>query len=228
MSWSYGEDGFWYCSSYSDLTRQEVNNFAEFGQPMRPGENGYIPNLKIDFGNIVVKMPQSEVMTKGYGRMIKPDSFPIVVRFLREAVPAGLPPVFDFQTLVKSGFARADDRVIGRSLYLQANWDEQYVHGTVGFALMAESKFFLDQGCRSVDAMIGALDDNWDFKSSNDYINSINPVIAAIWGPGTDHLKAPIKLQYWGPGKRMRSNTCPLLRERTVPDRGRQPNLRTR
>lgn len=226
MSWSF-ENGIWNCSSYSDLTPAAINNLAESGQPMKQGESGFISNLAVDFGNIVVQMPQSEVMMNGYGRMISPDGFPIVTRFLREPLPADLPQVCDFPTLVQRGFARTGDRFIGRSLYGDPTAiSDQYVHGTVGFALMAGSRFFRDQGgCRSVDAEIGALDDNWDFVSSNPLVNSLNPLVEFFKGPAVNNLKSAIEIRFRGPGKRMRSEVCPILPQR--PDaKPRQPNIR--
>ncbi|MEQ9406722.1 MAG: hypothetical protein RIK87_03310 [Fuerstiella sp.] len=84
MSWRYdGSRGVWTCTSYSDLQYADINNFAEYGQPWSPYERSFLHNHVPDFGNIVIEMPQTEVMTAGYGRNLTPTNFPLVESFLR-------------------------------------------------------------------------------------------------------------------------------------------------
>ena len=87
MSWSFvansgGSGGVWKATRYDDLHYAEINNLAQYGQPYSPYESGYHHNHVPDFGNIVVQMPHTQVMTNGYGRNIRPGDFPIVTSFL--------------------------------------------------------------------------------------------------------------------------------------------------
>ena len=90
MSWSYDAGAkIWKCTNYSDLQYAEINNFAEYGQPVSPYQAGYDHNHVPDFGNIKIEMPQSEVMNNGYGRNITTLDFPIVNHFLDNGVLMG-------------------------------------------------------------------------------------------------------------------------------------------
>lgn len=93
MSWSYDTvTKVWRCTLYSDLQYAEINNFAEYGQPFSPYQRGYDHNHVPDFGNIVIEMSQSEVMTKGYGANITALDFPLVNHFLDNGVMMGDSP----------------------------------------------------------------------------------------------------------------------------------------
>ncbi len=84
MTWHYvSSRKVWTCTSYSDLQYNEINNFAEYGQPSSPYQTGYDHNHTPDFGNIVIEMPQQAVMINGYGKNITPTDFPLVNSFLR-------------------------------------------------------------------------------------------------------------------------------------------------
>ena len=84
MTWRYDATRqIWACTSYSDLQYAEINNFAEYGQPWSPYQQGYVHSHVPDFGNIVVEMPQTEVMNAGYGRNVTATDFPLVNSFLR-------------------------------------------------------------------------------------------------------------------------------------------------
>lgn len=90
MSWSYDDSAkVWRCTSYADLQYAEINNFAEYGQPVSPYEPGYNHDHVPDFGNIVIEMPQSEVMNVGYGCNITALDFPLVNHFLDNGVLTG-------------------------------------------------------------------------------------------------------------------------------------------
>lgn len=90
MSWSYdASKKVWRCTRYADLQYAEINNFAEYGQPVSPYQSGYDHNHVPDFGNIAIEMPQSEVMSVGYGRNITPLDFPLVNHFLDNGVMMG-------------------------------------------------------------------------------------------------------------------------------------------
>lgn len=90
MSWSYDSaKKVWRCTRYSDLQYAEINNFAEYGQPVSPYQSGYDHDHEPDFANIVIEMPQSEVMTVGYGANITPLDFPLVNHFLDNGVMMG-------------------------------------------------------------------------------------------------------------------------------------------
>lgn len=225
MSWSYNSARTaWVCTNYSDLNYAEINNLAEYGQPFSPYERGFVHGHVPDFGNIAVEMTQQEVMTNGYGKGVTARSFPVVGKFLaaRDNVPviggllSGSGPLprgsLTFQDLVTRRFAAAGDRFIGGSLYpfspgrlpagAIAAGDAAYIHGTVGFALMAGTRFINSGSGRRVEAEIGALDDNWDFDSSNRIAQALNAVVAATLGPDHYNLTAPIRIRFSGPGKR--------------------------
>ena len=90
MSWSYHSAGkVWRCTKYSDLQYAEINNFAEYGQPVSPYQPGYDHSHVPDFGNIVIEMSQAEVMNRGYGRNITALDFPLVNHFLDNGVMMG-------------------------------------------------------------------------------------------------------------------------------------------
>ena len=212
MSWSYDKSTkSWKCSRYSDLQYAEINNLAEYGQPMSPYEPGFDQELTPDFANIRVEMPQSEVMTFGYGKNISVDMFPIVQRFLNEKLsfPYGTYP---FDALLRGGFAKKKDRFLATDLYgygfvrygitageIDAG-DAAYIHGSVSFAMQAPTRFLYEPRLRRVDAYIGAGDDNWDFDSDN-VPPLLNASVAAIFGPDHDNLTAPIQILFRGKGK---------------------------
>ena len=90
MSWTYDTTGkVWRCTRYVDLQYAEINNFAEYGQPVSPYQPGYDHSHVPDFGNIVIEMPQSEVMNNGYGSNITTLDFPLVNHFLDNGVMMG-------------------------------------------------------------------------------------------------------------------------------------------
>ena len=87
MSWSYDTGRkVWRCTNYYDLQYAEINNFAEYGQPVSPYQLGYNHSHVPDFGKIVIEMSQSQVMNQGYGRNITALDFPLVNRFLNNGV----------------------------------------------------------------------------------------------------------------------------------------------
>lgn len=201
----------WKCDKYSDLNYAEIINLAEYGQPKSPYEAGFDHDFEPDFGKVIVEMTQVEVMTNGYGRNIKAESFPIVDRFLNgnlARLPCG---IFDFDGLVRTGFAARGDRWIRSNLYGWGGYgidsgsidsgDAAFIHGTVSFALMRGTRFTYGGGLRRVEAEIGAGDDNWDFNSSS-IPDVVNATVAALFGPDHDNLEAPIQIRFSGPGKR--------------------------
>ena len=211
MSWSLDRTrNVWVCTSYSDLNFREIDNLAEYGQPSSPYERGFDPKYDPDFKNIVVEMPQASVMSEGYGSNIHAKTFPIVQRFLHDALPMPFGSHYHFDHLVKYRFARASDRAIQSNLYGLGKYkfnagsidplDAAYIHGTVGLALMKSTRFIYSATLRRVEAEIGALDDNWDFESST-IPSVLNAVVAATLGPAHYNLEAPIRIQYRGPGK---------------------------
>ena len=215
MSWTLDKaKGIWKCTKYSDLNYAEINNLAEYGQPMSPYEPGFIQDFDPDFSKVIVEMPQMEVMTHGYGQNITADKFPLVRRFFEEKLtfPVG---TYTFDDLVGFGFASNDppERFMQTNLY-GSGWgkygvtagdisalDAAYIHGTVSLVLMKTTKFIYSELIRRVEAEIGAGDDNWDFESST-IPRQVNAVVAAIFGPDHYNLEAPIQLLYRGPGKR--------------------------
>lgn len=213
MGWSLVQKdnhNVWVCEHYSDLKRKEINNLAEYGQPWSPSDRGFIKTFTPDFSKIIVEMPQRALMSEGYGANIQAGSFPVVHRFLYEKPPMPYGNDYHFDDLVKYGFARRGDRTIQSNLYGTGQYklsagsidasDAAYIHGTVAFALMKSTRFIYSETVRRVEAEIGALDDNWDFASST-IPDWLNKVVAATMGPSNNKLKAPILLQYRGPGK---------------------------
>lgn len=211
MSWSLDRSaGIWKCTSYSDLNYAEINNLAEYGQPMSPYESGFDQDFDPDFKKVIVEMPQIEVMTNGYGRNITAESFPIVQRFLSEGLtfPVGH---YRFDDLVRLGFAKKSDKRIQSNLYGWGSYgitagkinagDAAYIHGTVSFALMSGTKFIYETNIRRVEAEIGAGDDNWDFNSAT-IPTIVNATVGVIFGPDHYNLEAPIQIHFRGDGKR--------------------------
>lgn len=90
MSWSFDTaTRVWRCTNFSDLQYAEINNFAEYGQPVSPYQPGYNHDHVPDFGNIVIEMPQAAVMNSGYGKNITALDFPLVNHFLDNGVMMG-------------------------------------------------------------------------------------------------------------------------------------------
>jgi hypothetical protein len=144
MSWTYDAVAkVWRCTNYSDLQYLEINNFAEYGQPVSPYQPGYNHNHVPDFGNIVIEMSQATVMNNGYGRNITALDFPLVNHFLDNGVMMGdtrfMPQIVErgadavlsavgrlprlpigrhqLGSLISSGAARNRDRFINTNLY---------------------------------------------------------------------------------------------------------------
>jgi hypothetical protein len=239
MSWTYDSTAkIWRCTHYTDLQYAEINNFAEYGQPVSPYQPGYDHSHVPDFGNIVIEMSQSEVMNSGYGRKITTLDFPLVNHFLNngvmmgdtpympqfvergaDAVLAGIGAIPRLPTgrhrlgdLIARGAARNRDRFINTHLYGFGSYgitagaitaaDAAYIHGTVSFALTRNTVFVVTATHRTVEAEIGAGDDNWDFNSSN-VPRVVNATVAALAGPAHYNLTGPIRILFRGPGKRM-------------------------
>lgn len=218
MSWSLDKArGIWKCTKYSDLNYAEITNLAEYGEPFSPYETGFDPDFVPDFGNVIVEMPQLEVMTNGYGKNITAETFPIVTSFLDMAELLmdrwyGIPKAtHTFDDLVKFGFAKKTDRWIKTNLYGWGGYgitagsidsgDAAFIHGTVSIALMASTRFTYGGAARSVDAEIGAGSDNWDFNSGT-IPGWLNGAVATIFGPDHYNLTGPIQIQYTNPGKK--------------------------
>jgi hypothetical protein len=90
MGWTFNSgESVWNCTSYSDLNYAEINNFAQYGQPFSPYESGYVHDHDPDMANIVIRMPQAEVMNNGYGKNITALDFPLVNHFLNNGVLMG-------------------------------------------------------------------------------------------------------------------------------------------
>lgn len=239
MSWSYdAAQQIWKCTRYDDLQYAEINNFAEYGQPVSPYQPGYDHNHVPDFSKIVIEMPQDEVMDNGYGKNITTLDFPIVNHFLDNGVLLGdtayVPQFMEraadavnvaigrssalgvgqytLGRLIDEGHVPNRDRFIRTNLYGWGSYgissgdiaagDAAYIHGTVSFALMRNTIFYVEANMRRVEAEIGAGDDNWDFESST--INPlVNATVATLAGPDHYNLTGPIKIQFRGQGKRM-------------------------
>ena len=211
MTWTLDSSKkVWKCSSYSDLHYAAINNLAEYGQPKSPYERGFDHNFVPDFANVIVEMTQLEVMTNGYGRDVKVESFPIVNRFLSEKLPLGHGN-YDFDQLVRAGFAKKSERWIKSNLYgwggygVQAgsidSADAAYIHGTISLALLKATRFISSPGLRRIDAEMGAGDDNWDFNSSS-IQRVVNAAVATLFGPDHYNLEAPIQIRFRGHGRR--------------------------
>lgn len=219
MSWSYDKvRKVWMCTRYDDLQYAEITNFAEYGQPKSPYEAGFDHDHEPDFARVIIEMPQSEVMSNGYGKNVQASDFPIVQKFLNEK--KCLPPgKYTFDDLVRKGFASSADRRIQSSLYGGAKHgvtagtinagDAAYIHGTVSFALMSGTVFQCDSTRRTVHAEIGAGDDNWDFNSST-VPRGLNALVATFFGPDHYNLERPIQFHFRGPGKRSFAARIPL------------------
>jgi hypothetical protein len=213
MAWSLDKNrGVWVCTNYTDLDGDAINKLAEFGEPFTPYEHpGFDPDFEPDFANVVVEMPQIQVMTHGYGRNVKPEDFPIVKRFLGGPFP--LPNgTYTFDDLLKRGYAKnASERWINTNLYGWGLWaigagdldyaDGAYVHGSVSLALMSDTKFTSQPTYRRVEAVIGAGDDNWDFESAT-IPAGVETTVATVLGPDHYNLEKPIKIHFTGAGKR--------------------------
>lgn len=211
MSWiliKRGAEHVWRCTSYTDLRSLEINNLAEWGQPFSPYQpqfNHDFYDKHVNFEKVIVEMPQSEVMIRGYGGTIEPQEFPVVAKFLAGEIQLK-DGTYSFQDLLKAGLVTAKERFLKKSLYGRGNpgaidaADAAYVHGSVGFALMATSTFVVVGKQRTINAEIGALDDNWDFESGDSLANFLNPVVEALVGPGNNNLKKPIQIRFFGSG----------------------------
>jgi hypothetical protein len=213
MSWRLDKARkVWICSSYSDLNGITIDNFAEWGEPFTPYEHpGFDGDFEPDFANVVIEMPQMQVMTHGYGRNITADQFSIVQRFLGDSsnLPAG---TYSFDDLLARKFAqKKGERWINTNVYGWGLWsidagdvgylDGAYVHGSVSLGLMSDTKFIVARTFRKVEAVIGAGNDNWDFESDT-IPHGVEVAVAAILGPDQNNLEAPIRIQFTGPGKR--------------------------
>ena len=211
MGWTLNRTtATWVCTSYDDVTSGVMNDFAEYGQPYSPYEPGFDHDFYPNFANIIIEMPQTAVMTDGYGQDLTAEHFPIVLKFLDEdlSLPFG---TYTFDQLVAQGFAKKSDRTLGGNLYTGGTNgfvpgsiggpDAAYVHGTVSAALMKSTTFKYEDGLRQVDAEIGARNDNWDFQSATipDFLNRL---VEIILGPSHNNLDGPISLNYTGPGKK--------------------------
>lgn len=228
MSWSYDvAQKVWKCTQYSDLQYAEINNFAQYGQPVSPYQPGFVHDLDQDFANLVIEMPQDQVMNHGYGKNITTLDFPLVNHFLDYGVPTDDEDVakkgvgtsaelgvgsYSLELLIKNKTMRNGARFIRTNLYGWGSYgisageisagDAAYIHGTVSFALMKNSLLVVTANERRVEGEIGAGDDNWDFDSST--INPlVNATVAVLAGPDHYNLEGPIKIQFRGDGKRM-------------------------
>jgi len=213
MAWVLDKERkVWKCSSYSDLDGDTINNFAQWGEPFTPYEHpGFDGDFEPDFANVVIEMPQLQVMTHGYGRNITAENFPIVKRFLGTPFPLPM-GTYSFNDLVRLKYAKKQsERWINTNLYGWGLWavtagdldytDGAYVHGSVSLALMSGTTFTSQPTYHRVDAEIGAGDDNWDFESDT-IPAGVETAVASILGPDRYNLEGPIKIQFTGPGKR--------------------------
>ena len=229
MSWKMlKEKGkvIWECSLYSDLQYNEINNFAQYGQPSSPYQTGFVHDDAYipDFSNIIIRMPQREVMNKGYGRLIEPIHFPVIKSFLRGdyKLPNGR---YTFDDIVIQRYAQRGSKMIFTNLYGTGSYpvasgvaissgDAAYIHGSVGFSLMRSTQFDVSDDTYRVIAVVGALDDNWNFKSGNGLIQKLNPLVETLFGPDHNNLEptpeqikkgqiGDISIEYRGEGKKM-------------------------
>ena len=90
-----------------------------------------------------------------------------------------------------------------------------YIYGSVGFSLMRGTQFDVrDDTCRVI-AVIGTIDDNWDFKLGNGLIQKLKPLVDTLFGPGHNNLEptseqiqikkgqiGDISIEYKGEGKK--------------------------
>ncbi len=210
MTWTVNRaTKVWSCSSYSDLNYAEINNFAEYGQPKSPYEPGYDHDFIPDFANIVIQMTQLEVMTNGYGRNVRVDSFKVAKDFLSRKISVNN-GTYSFDQLVTAGLASSGDRWINSNLYGWGGYsvsagsissgDAAYIHGTVSLALMRNTRFVATTSGRRVEAELGAGDDNWDFNSSS-IPNVVNAVVGTLLGPAHYNLEGPIQIKFTGAGR---------------------------
>src|SRR5690242_2338636 len=213
MSWSLDKGrNVWKCTEYSDLQYDEIINFAQWGQPRNPYQRGFLSEDEFlpDFKNVVIEMPQAEVMAKGYGQNVVATDFPVVNRFLTE-IPLTLPVgSYTFAELVARRYATSADRTIRDDLYGSlfgravpgtiSPGDAAFIHGSVSFRLKKSTRFVRKPEKREVYAEIGAGDDNWDFESSNWKAKILNPGVFAVF-VDVYNLEAPIQINFVGSGK---------------------------
>jgi len=222
MSWTLDRARkVWGCSKFFDLDGTTINNFAEYGQPYTPYEHpGFDADFEPDFSNVIIEMPQQQVMTHGYGKNITATDFSIVERFLDSASPLPL-GTYSFDDLLSLKYAKnKSERWISTNLYGWGRWgitsgdldfaDAAYVHGTVSLALMSSTRFINQPAFRQVDAEIGAGDDNWDFDSSTIPL-AVEAGVATIFGPDHYNLDGPIQIRFIGPGKRSTAKSSPSI-----------------
>ncbi len=235
MSWKkITERGItiWECSHYSDLQYNEILNLAQHGQPKSPSQAGFDQFFNPDFKNIIVRMPQAQVMNEGYGKSIKPEHFPFAKKFLDSQydLPNGK---YTFSNLLKLGIVKKQDRFTYTNLYKGmastplhpssndiTSPDAAFIHGTVGFALMASTLFEVYEHSYVIRAEIGAIDDNWNYQSTTDIAKKLNPIVAAVFGDAKNlqpnkakgEKHGQIDIQFRGGGK----ITCTSLRKRPI------------
>jgi len=183
-------NGTWTSTNISELDMIAINNFAEWGQPVSPYQNGFNHEIYNNWdGNVTIRYPQLEVMNNGYGVSVGGGSFSAIQNWTsgQIAVQNG---VYSFNDLVDLGVFQNSDRKLPGNLYSGeldsgsiSTTDAAYVHGTVQFALMANTTFYSANGNYWVVSEVGAFDDNFDFQSSNTFAQFLNPFIQGnrIW-----------------------------------------------
>lgn len=195
MSWNYdSESHTWYASDYDDLDLTAVNNLIVTGQPWEPSNPNYsiaIEAYHLTYSSppVKVQMPQIQVMEFGYGAGVSVNDFG-AGGLLGETTSLS-DGEYSKDDLITAGLATNSDFVVKSTLYTpglniaDGNLLEAYVHGTVNFAIGANSRFVVVNGeIVEIRAEIRAFDDNFNFVSSNipNWLNQ-GPV-QYILGPG--------------------------------------------
>ncbi len=201
----------WRADALTDLTQMVMNNFMQWGQPYDPYDPRYSAGYEIRHhtNQPVIEVSQEAVMLQGYGTGISASDFPVVRRLVGEAVNLS-DGIYSFENLLENGIVSSSERTITQYLYIPDSevsdqgmdyFTSAFVHGEVGFALQQSSGFVVEGGkIVSVNAVIGALDDNFDFVS--DVIpKNVNGIVRWAWGPEYHPEGSKVWINFRGDGK---------------------------
>ncbi|MCT4553324.1 MAG: hypothetical protein N4A53_01415 [Pelagimonas sp.] len=225
MGFTYNfSDGRWYADDVVDLNDNTVNNFMQYGQPFSPYESGFNHTVANDHytNTPTVVISQESVMNNGYGRGVSARGFPVVNNLLGSEVRTSGDTAlsdgsYSFDDLESLGIVSASDRTIRGHLYADdvtirgvqpvndsgniPAYDAAYVHGTIGFALMGDTTFEVENSrIVGVNARIGALDDNFDFTSDT-IPGNLNGLVQILMGPDYVPNGAQLNIEYRGDGR---------------------------
>lgn len=203
------EDGKWHADAITELMTTAMNNFISWGQPYDPYDSRFDHNYDDNYytETPTVQISQQSVIINGYGEGVKAKDFPVIEKLVGSKVSLKSGS-YSFQDLKENGLVNEADRITGANLYTSdlptgtiPGATAMYVHGTVGFALMSDTKFIVKGGkIIEVQARIGAIDDNFDFQSNN-IPSELNALVYIAAGPDFLPDGAKVILIYRGEGK---------------------------